>query len=187
MHAKPDLRVYLKWMIADSGSVITDVILLNQMKIPKQFGIGVLLVVVSVTAGFLSGRQHGYNQGFANWKSLPIEHMSYSAERIINSDANRRQTASQLIADIREHLNNSIPAFRGTNFGFSISETPESGGFGITVEGNVVVQAEVDRYLREKETAMLLQIANGELTESDIKRYQWARANYFEMKEVVGE
>ena len=25
MHAKPDLRVFLKWMIADSGSVITDV------------------------------------------------------------------------------------------------------------------------------------------------------------------
>ena len=26
MHAKPDLRVLLKWMIASSGSVITDVI-----------------------------------------------------------------------------------------------------------------------------------------------------------------
>ena len=25
MHAKPDLRVFLKWMIAGSGSVITDV------------------------------------------------------------------------------------------------------------------------------------------------------------------
>ena len=30
MHAKPDLRVFLKWMIAGSGSVITDVIPLNQ-------------------------------------------------------------------------------------------------------------------------------------------------------------
>ena len=29
MHAKPDLRVFLKWMIAGSGSVITDVIRLN--------------------------------------------------------------------------------------------------------------------------------------------------------------
>ena len=29
MHAKPDLRVFLKWMIAGSGSVITDVIHLN--------------------------------------------------------------------------------------------------------------------------------------------------------------
>ena len=28
MHAKPDLRVFLKWMIAGSGSVITDVITL---------------------------------------------------------------------------------------------------------------------------------------------------------------
>ena len=28
MHAKPDLRVLLKWMITRSGSVITDVILL---------------------------------------------------------------------------------------------------------------------------------------------------------------
>ena len=26
MHAKPDLRVFLEWMIAGSGSVITDVI-----------------------------------------------------------------------------------------------------------------------------------------------------------------
>ena len=31
MHAKPDLRVVLKWMIYRSGSVITDVILLRQM------------------------------------------------------------------------------------------------------------------------------------------------------------
>jgi hypothetical protein len=30
MHAKPDLRVFLKWMIARSGSVITAVILLEQ-------------------------------------------------------------------------------------------------------------------------------------------------------------
>ena len=29
MHAKPDLRVFLKWMIADSGSVITDVMSLG--------------------------------------------------------------------------------------------------------------------------------------------------------------
>ena len=31
MHAKPDLRVVLEWKIAGSGSVITDVILLEQM------------------------------------------------------------------------------------------------------------------------------------------------------------
>ena len=30
MHAKPDLRVFLKWMIAGSGSVITDVIRLQK-------------------------------------------------------------------------------------------------------------------------------------------------------------
>ena len=29
MHAKPDLRVFLKWMIAGSGSVITAVITLE--------------------------------------------------------------------------------------------------------------------------------------------------------------
>ena len=29
MHAKPDLRVFLKWKIARSGSVITDVIRLR--------------------------------------------------------------------------------------------------------------------------------------------------------------
>ena len=31
MHAKPDLRVFLKWMIASSGSVITDVMSLKTM------------------------------------------------------------------------------------------------------------------------------------------------------------
>ena len=31
MHAKPDLRVFLKWVIAVSGSVLTDVIWLKQM------------------------------------------------------------------------------------------------------------------------------------------------------------
>ena len=30
MHAKPDLRVFLKWMIAGSGSVITDDITLEK-------------------------------------------------------------------------------------------------------------------------------------------------------------
>ena len=30
MHAKPDLRVFLKWLIARSGSVITDVIQLKE-------------------------------------------------------------------------------------------------------------------------------------------------------------
>ena len=31
MHAKPDLRVVLKWMIYRSGSVIVDVIWLNHV------------------------------------------------------------------------------------------------------------------------------------------------------------
>ena len=35
MHAKPDLRVLLKWMIAGSGSVITDVIPLKIVFISK--------------------------------------------------------------------------------------------------------------------------------------------------------
>ena len=30
MHAKPDLRVFLKWMVTRSGSVITDVIRLTK-------------------------------------------------------------------------------------------------------------------------------------------------------------
>ena len=33
MHAKPDLRAFLKWMIAGSGSVITDVITSNAIGI----------------------------------------------------------------------------------------------------------------------------------------------------------
>ena len=38
MHAKPDLRVFLKWMITRSGSVITDVITLtNHDQLAKSF------------------------------------------------------------------------------------------------------------------------------------------------------
>ena len=33
MHTKPDLCVFLKWMIARSGSVITDVMCLNKWKL----------------------------------------------------------------------------------------------------------------------------------------------------------
>ena len=35
MHAKPDLRVFLKWKIAGSGSVITDVIRLTHMTLDE--------------------------------------------------------------------------------------------------------------------------------------------------------
>ena len=37
MHAKPDLRVFLKWMIAGSGSVITDVITLQVLALSTVF------------------------------------------------------------------------------------------------------------------------------------------------------
>ena len=36
MHAKPDLRVFLKWMIAGSGSVITDDIPLKHPKMERE-------------------------------------------------------------------------------------------------------------------------------------------------------
>jgi len=37
MHAKPDLRVFLKWMITRSGSVITDVITLEpHLNVPSK-------------------------------------------------------------------------------------------------------------------------------------------------------
>ena len=41
MHAKPDLRVFLEWMIAGSGSVITDVIWINQLNTWMQFEPGI--------------------------------------------------------------------------------------------------------------------------------------------------
>ena len=37
MHAKPDLRAVLKWMIAGSGSVITAVIPLGARYVHQQF------------------------------------------------------------------------------------------------------------------------------------------------------
>ena len=58
MHAKPDLRVFLKWMIAHSGSVITGVILLSSFQAKKQmkFSIGNLFLVVVVSATILAWR-----------------------------------------------------------------------------------------------------------------------------------
>ena len=50
MHAKPDLRVALKWMIAGSGSVITDVIWL--MKVLREILRLVTIAVVSPCIGF---------------------------------------------------------------------------------------------------------------------------------------
>ena len=157
------------------------------MKIPKQFSLGVLLVVVSVIAGFLSGRQYGYTDGFANWQSLPIEDINYSVARIVTANGNQKQELAHLITDIREHLDNAIPDFRGTGSEFSVTEADQSAGTGISVGGNIIVQSTVGRYLRDKETAILLEASNGEFSEDDIKRYQWARANYFEMKDLVGE
>ena len=47
MHAKPDLRVFLKWMIAGSGSVITDVIQ-TQVIALMQIRLRTILVVVAL-------------------------------------------------------------------------------------------------------------------------------------------
>ena len=157
------------------------------MKIPKQFSLGVLLIAVSVIAGFISGRQYGYNDGFANWQSLPMEDTNYSAARIVETDGNSEQTLLRLISDLREHLDNTVPKFRGEDQDFSVIETPQSGGIGVSVRGNTFVQTTVDRYLRDKEVAVLLKASNGKLSEADIERYKWARANYFEMKDLVGE
>ena len=47
MHAKPDLRVFLKWMIARSGSVITDVIWLKHWRLMRRFIAYLLLLLVA--------------------------------------------------------------------------------------------------------------------------------------------
>ena len=44
MHAKPDLRVFLNWMIAGSGSVITDVI---GLKLMLKFSLASMLIAVT--------------------------------------------------------------------------------------------------------------------------------------------
>ena len=51
MHAKPDLRVFLKWMIAGSGSVIADVIRLLRMKI----GLNSFLIGCSICGIIFAG------------------------------------------------------------------------------------------------------------------------------------
>ena len=56
MHTKPDLRVFLKWMIAGSGSVITDVIPLGFL-VRMQFNLRTLFLITSaaalMTVGFI--------------------------------------------------------------------------------------------------------------------------------------
>ena len=57
MHTKPDLRVFLKWMIVGSGSVITDVIRLNVAadREPMQCAINSILVtLISTTIAWLA-------------------------------------------------------------------------------------------------------------------------------------
>ena len=51
MHAKPDLRVFLKWMIARSGSVITDVIWLKHWRLMRRFIAYLLLLLVAGALG----------------------------------------------------------------------------------------------------------------------------------------
>ena len=50
MHAKPDLRVFLQWLIARSGSVITDVITLNNCCMLARRRMLVLISLVLVAA-----------------------------------------------------------------------------------------------------------------------------------------
>ena len=53
MHAKPDLRVLLKWMITGSGSVITDVIRLNANQVcmvRPQVSIRLALILLTLCA-----------------------------------------------------------------------------------------------------------------------------------------
>ena len=77
MHAKPDLRVFLKWMIACSGSVITDVIRLQANGPQLKYSIRSLFVLtVLIAAGLLLVRyistpvyiqllvHEGYSRGF---------------------------------------------------------------------------------------------------------------------------
>ena len=54
MHAKPDLRVFLKWMIAGSGSVITDVITPKIMAKQITAIVGILLLSVAWLCSALS-------------------------------------------------------------------------------------------------------------------------------------
>ena len=54
MHAKPDLRVFLKWIIAGSGSVITDVITPKIMAKQITAIVGILLLSVAWLCSALS-------------------------------------------------------------------------------------------------------------------------------------
>ena len=104
MHAKPDLRVFLKWMIAGSGSVITDVIRLltnytgTQMddSLPpeliakftpaqladakawwKALSISSRTEIIVLLDTRKNGRGYVYSvddDGQRIWKSIPIEH-----------------------------------------------------------------------------------------------------------------
>ena len=156
------------------------------MKIPKQFGIGVMLVVVSIVAGFLAGRENGYNNGLANWQSLPTETNTFSVNGIVGTDEQSTQKLKYLISDIEKNV---IPEFCANDPNFSIAALPMDSGTlpGIVVQGNVVVQELIGRHLHHKEMVTLFEAANGELNETAVLRYTWARDTYFEMKDMVGE
>ena len=71
MHAKPDLRVFLKWMIAGSGSVITDVIRLGLQLM--RFPIRILILVIVASALVSALLAYRYNDLLYVLKSGNIE------------------------------------------------------------------------------------------------------------------
>ena len=76
MHAKPDLRVFLKWLIAGSGSVITDVIRLRKTSEPhnmkltanrSRFRLRSLFLAITVLAIGLAYFRTQYSTAYQQW------------------------------------------------------------------------------------------------------------------------
>ena len=81
MHAKPDLRVFLKWMIYRSGSVITDVIWLQQMRANKMVHVQIL---------FADGSKSEFEEDVS---------MLLRLEQLKTSGLEGKQLIDQLISD----------------------------------------------------------------------------------------
>ena len=87
MHAKPDLRVLLEWMIAGSGSVITDVIRLDRSGHPivwQALIISVVLVAIVLLVLFVESLPHAISAVTEKWAKRLREAWRYRSALIVS-------------------------------------------------------------------------------------------------------
>ena len=131
MHAKPDLRVVLKWMIAGSGSVITDVMPPENFMNMDSVAIGKQIIALKNQV------VDGFND--SHWRELGL--MTGFQDRVNNHPRLLRSLSwgdedyEGLALEFLQQMVNADPANLGVITEFVQSKCPEAGEF-ISSEDN---------------------------------------------------